>query len=72
LGLTGARLSAWREQFLQAGQLGLRSRDQDARDEEVGGLKGKVGELTMENELLYQKIDVLEGGLRPPPRRPRP
>jgi hypothetical protein len=72
LGLTAARLSAWRERFLVSGQMGPQSRDPDVRDEEVGRLQGKVGELTMEIELLNQKIEVLEGGLRPPPRRPRP
>ena len=31
-------------------------------DDEFPHLKGKVGEMTMENELLYEKIDRLEGG----------
>lgn len=34
----------------------------DARDEEIERLKAKVGGVTMANELLYAKIDMLEGG----------
>ena len=33
-GLTAARASQWRDQFLAAGQAGLKSRAPDARDEE--------------------------------------
>ena len=34
LGITAARASQWRDQFLAAGQAGLKSRAPDARDEE--------------------------------------
>ena len=34
----------------------------DARDEEHQRLHAKVGELLMENELLYAKVDHLEAG----------
>ena len=71
LKVTTSRLAQWRDRFLAAGQAGLKSRQQDARDEEARRLKQKVGELTMEVELLEGKIDKLEEGLRPPPRRPR-
>jgi cell division protein FtsB len=40
----------------------------DARDDEIARLQAKVGEITMANELLYAKIDKLEGG-RPLARR---
>ena len=71
LGLTTARLTQWREEFLVAGQAGLKSREPDQRDDENTRLKSKVGELTMEIELLYEKVDRLEAGLRPQPRRPK-
>ena len=52
-----------RDQFLAAGQAGLKSRAPDARDEEHQRLHAKVGELLMENELLYAKVDHLEAGV---------
>ena len=62
LGVTAADLSAWREAFLEAGAASLKARERDDRDETIGRLRTKVGELTMDNELLYSKIDRLEAG----------
>ena len=62
LGITAARASQWRAQFLAACQAGLKSRAPDARDEEHQRVHAKVGELLMENELLYAKVDHLEAG----------
>ena len=59
LGVTAARLSEWRDQFHGA-QAALRARPSDDRDEKVKDLQAKVGELTMDNELLQQKIERLE------------
>ncbi len=60
LAVTAARVSQWRDQFLAGGQAGLKSRETDVRDEESRRLHAKVGELLMENELLYAKVDQLE------------
>jgi len=68
LGVTAARLSKWRDQFLRAGQAQMKKRPQDARDEEIARLRQKLGEVTMDNELLQKKIEHLEDG-RPLPRR---
>jgi cell division protein FtsB len=68
LGVTAARLSKWRDQFLRAGQAELKKRPRDARDEEIARLQQKLGEVTMDNELLHKKIEHLEDG-RPLPRR---
>ena len=38
LGVTAARLSKWREQFLNAGRAVLKKRPQDARDLEIARL----------------------------------
>jgi hypothetical protein len=38
LGVTTATLVQWRDQFLAAGQAGVRSRPTDAQADEVGGL----------------------------------
>lgn len=63
LGVTAARLSQWRDAFVTVGTQGLRSRVvDDADDGERQRLQAKIGELTMENELLYRKVDLLEGG----------
>jgi transposase len=60
LGATAAELSTWRDAFLAAGEAALKTRPADGRDVEIGGLKAKVGELTMANELLDAKLDRLE------------
>ena len=62
LGITAARASRWRDQFLAAGQAGLKSRAPDARDDDHRRLQAKIGELLMETELLYAKVDQLEAG----------
>jgi hypothetical protein len=46
LGVTAAKLSEWREAFLAAGAVGLKSREPDARDEEIAKLKAVIGDLT--------------------------
>ena len=60
VGITAARAAHWRAQFLAAGQAGLKSRATDARDEDHRRLQAKIGELLMETELLYAKVDQLE------------
>jgi len=71
LGVTAARISKWREQFLKSGRAALKKRPQDARDLEIARLRQKLGEVTMDNELLQQKIARLENGLPLPLRRSR-
>ena len=63
LGVTAATLAQWREQFLTGGQAALKSRPADERDEEIQRLRAKVGEITMNNELLLDRCHRLEGGL---------
>ena len=54
-----ARLSEWRERAGAA--TALKERERDDRDDEIARLKSKVGEITMDNEVLYAKIEALEG-----------
>jgi transposase len=54
LAVTAATLSRWRDDFLAGGQAALKSRPADERDDEIARLRAKVGELTMDNELLLQ------------------
>ena len=62
LAVTAADLSAWRDAFLEAGAASLKSRERDDRDETIDRLRTKVGELTMDGELLQAKIERLEAG----------
>ena len=62
LAVTAADLSGWREAFLDAGSASLKSRARDDRDETIDRLRTKVGELTMDTELLYAKIERMEAG----------
>ena len=72
LGVSGATLGQWREQFLASGRASLKSRSPDERDDEILRLRAKVGEITMENELLREKARALEVGHPLAPRRSRP
>lgn len=54
--MTAATVSGWRGHFLAGGQAALQTREANARDEELGRMKAKIGELTMENELLYNEL----------------
>ena len=54
-------LTEWRERALAGAATALKERERDDRDDEIARLKSKVGEITMDNELLYAKIEALEG-----------
>jgi hypothetical protein len=71
LGLPAARLAAWREAFLDAGQEALKKQPLDGRDREIGRLREKLGEATMDMELLREKIGRLETNRPLRPRRSR-
>jgi predicted RNase H-like nuclease (RuvC/YqgF family) len=60
LGIPAARLTTWREAFLAAGQEALKKQPLDSRDRELTRLRQKLGESTMEIELLQEKIGRLE------------
>ena len=66
-----AKLSEWRERALAGAATALKERERDDRDDEIARLKSKVGEITMDNELLYTKIEALEGKRPLARRRPK-
>ena len=70
LGVTAGTLAGWREAFLAGGQAALKSRLPDERDDEMQRLRAKVGEITMNNELLLERCHRLEANLPLPRRRP--
>ena len=58
---TDTRLIEWRDRALAGAATALKERERDDRDDEIARLTSKVGEITMDNELLYAKIAALEG-----------
>ena len=70
IGVTAATLAQWREHFLAGGQAALKSRALDDRDDEIQRLRAKVGEITMNNELLLDRCHRLETNLPLARRRP--
>jgi Transposase len=71
LGISAARLTTWREAFLDAGQEAMKKTPLDSRDRELGRLREKLGEATMDIELLREKIGRLETSRPLPHRRAR-
>jgi hypothetical protein len=61
LGVTAATLSKWRDVFLTAGAEAFKKRPAHI-EAEVQRLNAKIGEQTMENELLKEKIARMEQG----------
>ena len=59
-GVTAAKLSAWRDEFLAGGEAHLRSRETHVDDEETQRLKRVVTEQAVSQELLREKIRQLE------------
>ena len=54
--VTAATLSEWREEFLAAGESGLKTRKRTPQDDQIMKLKAMIGELTMKNELLQEGL----------------
>jgi transposase-like protein len=60
--VTAATLIEWRDRFLAGGEAALKSREVDVEDQEKQRLKSVVATVSVENELLREKIARLEGG----------
>jgi hypothetical protein len=60
--VTAATLIEWRDRFLTGGEGNLKSREADVDDEERRRLKSVVASLSVENELLRERIARLENG----------
>jgi len=56
-----APLTEWRDRALAGAATTLKERQRDDRGDEIPRLKSKVGEITMDNELLKAEIAALEG-----------
>ena len=62
LGVTASTVSGWLDAFLAGGEAALATKPVTAEALEADRLKAKVGELTIEGELLREKIARLESG----------
>ena len=60
--VTAATLSQWRDRFLTGGEVGLKTRESEVEDRERRRLKSVVATVSVENELLREKIARLENG----------
>lgn len=60
--VTVATLTEWRDCFLTAGEAGLKSRETHIEDEERRRLKSVVATVSVDNELLRERIARLENG----------
>lgn len=61
-GLSQAQLFLWRDRFLEGGQAALKTRRGQVeleRDRQVRELERKVGQLTLENEMLKKTDDLI-------------
>ena len=72
LGVEAHRLAAWRDDFLEGGKDALKGQrpDRSPDDRALRQAERKVGQLTMENEILRAAAE--QRGLQiPPAKRPR-
>ncbi len=60
--VTAASLIDWRDRFLTSAEVGLKTRETGVEDEERRRLKSVVATVSVENELLREKIARLENG----------
>jgi transposase-like protein len=72
-GVSAGDLSGWRDEFLEAGQAGLKRRSDDpkvdALERELKRTRAKLGELMMDKELLEIRVARFEGEAPFPKRR---
>lgn len=54
---SAGRIAAWREEFLAAGREGLKSRPLAGEDRALADAQRKVGELSMENDVLKALLE---------------
>lgn len=61
-GVTAAKLSQWRDEFLAGGEARLKHREEAIEDEDTRRLKSVVADLATDKALLVEKIRHLEAG----------
>jgi len=63
LGVETYRLERWRQKALDGLDTGLRERDGDPLQAELDAAMKRLGEVTMENELLWKRVREKSGPL---------
>jgi transposase-like protein len=61
-GVTAAKLSQWRDEFLAGGEARLKHREEAVEEEDTRRLKSVVADLATDKALLIEKIRHLEAG----------
>ena len=61
-GVTAAKVSQWRDEFLAGGEARLKHREEAVEDEDTRRLKSVVADLVTDKALLVEKIRHLEAG----------
>src|SRR5881397_1199060 len=56
-GQPAGRIAAWREEFLEAGREGLKSRPRPAEERELADAQRKVGQLQLEVDILRALLE---------------
>ena len=69
VGQPAGRIAGWREEFLEAGREGLKSRPRPEDDRRLVAAQRKVGELQLEVDILRALLE--KKGSPPSPRRSR-
>lgn len=67
-GQAAGAISAWREEFLAAGREGLQSRSAPVEDRALADAQRKIGELTLEADILRGLIEEMGRHPRSPRR----
>jgi hypothetical protein len=67
-GQAAGTISGWREDFLQAGLEGLKSRPAPLEDRRLADAQRKIGELAMDNDILRALLDEVDRRPRSPRR----
>lgn len=62
LAVPASRLSEWRDEFLRAGEVSMKTREPNAQDEEIRKLKETIGSIAMENEVLREGVRKWKAG----------
>lgn len=62
LAVPASRLSEWRDEFLKAGEVSMKTREPNAQDEEIRKLKETIGSIAMENEVLREGVRKWKSG----------
>jgi transposase len=67
-GQAAGTLSGWREDFLQAGLEGLKTRPAAIEERRLADAQRKIGELAMDNDILRALLDEVDRRPRSPRR----